>query len=72
MEKEPDSLATVQMKPEYAPSEYSSSSEPPPVSYKHWINYFIVLCTRVGVHVFVSFKSFEFIRKIQNMYIWDN
>lgn len=32
MEKEPDSLATVQMKPEYAPSEYSSSSEPPPVS----------------------------------------
>ena len=30
MEKEPESIAT--MKPEYAASEYSSASEPPPVS----------------------------------------
>lgn len=32
MEKEPESIAV--MKPEYAASEYSSASEPPPVSYK--------------------------------------
>lgn len=33
MEKEPDSMATVQMKADYAASEvYSTSSEAPPVS----------------------------------------
>lgn len=33
MEKDTDSIATVQMKPEYAASEVSfSNSEPPPVS----------------------------------------
>lgn len=35
MEKEhqPDSMATITMKPEYPPSEVYSASEPPPVSY---------------------------------------
>lgn len=34
MEKEPESMATVQMKPEYAASEvYSTASEAPPVSF---------------------------------------
>lgn len=33
MEKDPESIATVQMKPEYAASEvYSTASEAPPVS----------------------------------------
>ena len=37
MEKDTDSMATVQMKPEYAPSEvYSTASEPPPVIYNYY------------------------------------
>lgn len=34
MDKDNDSITTVQMKPEYAPSEvYSTASEPPPVCF---------------------------------------
>lgn len=40
-EKDLDSMATVQMKQEYAPSEvYSTASEPPPVS---WIRKWFVI-----------------------------
>lgn len=39
MEKEhqPDSMATITMKPEYPPSEVYSASEPPPVSYVFYL-----------------------------------
>lgn len=39
MEKEhqPDSMATITMKPEYPPSEVYSASEPPPVSYAFYL-----------------------------------
>lgn len=51
MEKEQhDSMATVQMKADYAASEvYSTTSEPPPVRYLHYWHYIYYTYESVNV-----------------------